>query len=149
MTKLTAKQKKEVEKRFLAIRRGDKLVTMTELINEEFAAADKDYGSDEHRIIEALYQKCQEWVQESRKQYERIGADVERIAREYREESGTTDYVYLWDEAVDHENVCVEGVTEESVCYWSRMVFAGGCAAGDRSGEYDIDINARLGYSIF
>ena len=64
-------------------------------------------------------------------EYRRMAKVAERVM----EVSGA----YLWDEAIDRENVLVDGVVDGSADYWERMVKAGRSAFDMRCEENGLD----------
>jgi hypothetical protein len=149
--RFSAKSKKVLESQFKAIKLEDKLVTMADLYKAEDAALEQfGYDSQEYEIAKRLTVLCSEYMNKYQKEYDKLGNDIEAVAKRHQASLPQYEYVYLWDESVDHENVTESSeITESHVVYWARMCSAGCMAAGERANEYGIDLNSALGYIVF
>lgn len=153
MTKITAKTRKAADKLVAALKRDEAHISRRELSDRCEAV----YWGDEYATKGDIYREVErligEWIDGSRAEYAKLAADVEVIEGEERKARG--EYMYLFDEACDHENVIEKSgthdpqFTEESIGYWSRMLGSAGSAIGARAEGYDLDINKRLGRAIY
>lgn len=151
--KLTAAQRKQAEKIVKAIKRDEAYITRSEFT----ARCDAFYFGDDYATQGPVYREVErmigEWMDFSRAAYGKLCEDAQRVSDEESKARG--EYVYLFDDGIDHENV-TDGtdwtghkMTEDSIGYWNRMIGSGCNAIGERAGQYGIDINARLGRIIF
>lgn len=113
-------------------------ITFWELDQRSNAA----YGTDEGKVIDAAIALLQARRDEARKNAEKLEADVAAI------EGTGPDSLYLLDTCVAVENMRTE-ILGDSVDYWNEYYRCICNATACHAEEIGMDINARLGYSIY
>lgn len=144
MSKLTATQKREIAATVKAAKQSDGRVTWSTLYATEAAAWHHD---GDITVATAVLDQLREWSSTWERAYSQLSTDIQRVTDTLRRPDGSS--VYLFDENIDQENVCVYGRTEQSVDYWWCMVSAAGPMIGERADQEGIDINALLGRPIY
>lgn len=135
-----AVSKKDVAARVKQIKQSDGKVMRSDLDKAEDDAYE---DNAKLAVVQAVNKEVLAWAEAARTEYEKLKKEVQQLEDEIGRDT------YLFDENVDKENVLVGGRTEDSVDFWPSMVSAASAAVGERAREYDIDINKRLGRTIY
>lgn len=137
--KTSATQRKQIATLVKAAKQSDGKVTWQQLFDAETAAMISADDAAAH-VAATVYAELRVWSDKAKADYHHLNLDCDRVA----------PGAYLFDENVDAENVCGDGVTTElSVDYWPRMIGTAGPTVGDRAHEAGLDINALLGRCIY
>jgi hypothetical protein len=136
----TAAQKKEIAAKVKEIKESDGKIKRADLYKAEDEAFDDDA---KYALVQAVNKEVLAWANAAREEYRKLQAEVEEIEAELGRNA------YLFDESVDMENVLVGGRTDDSVDFWPMMVSAASSAVGERASQYGININKRLGRTIY
>ena len=140
MARLTAAQKRAVLDLCRKAKANDKR-ELLEVFNE--LAVDPDPAVADEATAQLLA-----WVKVQRNNYRSLGLKLAEVEQRHTD-SMNGIWLYLRDEACDHDNARDAGYNETSLGWYAALYRSAAAAAGQRAEEAGIDVNAELGFNIY
>lgn len=140
MARLLAKQTRAVRELCRAAKANDTR-ELLDAINEIARHPDPAVAAEAEQQLLA-------WVKVQRTNYRSLGLKLAEIEQRHTD-SMNGIWLYLRDEACDHENARDAGYTETSLGWYAALYRSAAAAAGQRAEEAGIDVNAELGFNIY